>query len=184
MEGREPQVARVLRLLAGVDDVVHLAVLLRGASANVAAAEGVRLESTDVALAQIQGRLTADDPLGDGPADASGVGDPYRLRRPETIDTGRFPEHRKPVSGEREQAVELAGQADAPQAGKKLARCRHRRLEVSGCKRHFGRRDGCLRVAEDVSGIYQQGLVPVGPDADGRADLPEVRRCILVTQYR
>ena len=98
-KGVSRRLPRVLHLLARVDDVVHLAVLLGGASANVAAADGVRLESTDVALAQIQGRLTADDPLGDGPAGASGVGDPYRLRRPETLDTGRFPEHRKPVSG-------------------------------------------------------------------------------------
>ena len=112
------------------------------------------------------------------------MGDPYCLRRPEAPDLGRFAQHRKSVRGEREQAVELARQPGAPEARKKVVRSLHRRLEVGGRERHLRRGDRRFRVAEDVFRIHQQGLVPVGADADGVTDLPEVRRGILVPQDR
>ena len=99
-EGRQPQVAGVGHLLARVDDVVDLAVLLRGAGADVGAAEGVGVEASYVALVQVGIRLAVYDPLGNRLAHAAGVGDPDCLRRPKAGQLGRFAEYGEAVVGE------------------------------------------------------------------------------------
>ena len=48
---------------------------------------------------------------------------------------------------------------------------------------HLRWRDWRLFVVKNVFGFHQQGFVIVRADAVGLADLPEVHRLVLVTQY-
>ena len=100
VEGGEAQVARMVHLLARVDDVVHLAVLLGGARSDVGAAVGVGMEAQDVALAQVGCRLPIRYPLRDGPAHSPGVRYPDGLGGPESADVGGLSKHGEAVVGE------------------------------------------------------------------------------------
>ena len=100
-------------LLSGVDDVIHLTVLLGGASADVGAAVRVGVEAHYVTLMQVGSRFAIHDPLRNSLTDAAGVRYPYGLGGPESANVGRLAEYRESVVGEGEEAVELAGQSHA-----------------------------------------------------------------------
>ena len=85
-----------------MDDVVNLAILLRGASSDVRTTVSVRVKTVYVALTEVHGGFTVYDPLGDRFAHTTGVCDPNCLRRPESAQLGRFAEDRESVSGEGE----------------------------------------------------------------------------------
>ena len=86
----------------------------------------MRLEPRDVARPQVDRRLPLGDPLGDGPADPAGVGDPDRLGGPEPSHLRRLAQDRHRVRREQEHAVDLPAEPCAAQRRQQLARGYHR----------------------------------------------------------
>ena len=128
---------------------------------DVGTTQRMRMESPDVALAKVCGRLAVHDPLGDRLSDTSRVSDPDRLRRPESLDLGRLTQYGKTVGGEREYTVELASQPHALQAGKQLAGRGHRCFKVRRRERHLGGRNGSIFVVGNVVGVHQERFMSV-----------------------
>ena len=137
-----------------MDDVVHLAVLLRGPGADVGAAVRVRMKAPYVALAQVASRLAIRNPLSNRLANASSMCNPNGLRRPKTTHLGCFAKYGKSVGSEREEAVELARQPRALEARQHFPGRGHRLLKVRRRKRHLGRSNRRFRVVENVMGIH------------------------------
>src|SRR5204863_8818869 len=74
VERRRAQSARLLVLLAGVQDVVDLAVALRAAQAHVARARPVGVEALRIALVEVEQGVALGDELGQRAPAAGRVG--------------------------------------------------------------------------------------------------------------
>ena len=154
IERRQAEVARVGYLLARVDNVVHLAVLLRGPGADVGAAVRVRMKASYVALPQVASRLAVCNPLSNRLSNAASVRNPDGLCRPKTAHLRSFAKYGESVGSEREEAVELARQSHAFEARQHLSCRHHRLLKVRRRERHLGRSNRRFLVVENVVGVH------------------------------
>ncbi len=167
-----------------MDDVVDLAVLLRPALADVGIGGGVGVEAIDVALPQIEVRPAVGHQLRNGLRRTTGMGDPDRLGQPETAQPIRLPEQGKPIRGEREHAVDGAGDLDLPQRRDQLDRRLPGRDERLGVERVGGRHVVRRAVRTDVAGIDDHRLVTVTADGVVVPPLAEVEILVLMAQDR
>src|SRR6185369_400395 len=100
---------RRLELVARPAHRVVQAERLAGALGERLLVRRVRTEATDVDIGEVAGRLAADDPFGDQPARASGVGDARRVESgadEEVAQLGRLAEDEVAVGSEAFGAVE------------------------------------------------------------------------------
>ena len=167
-----------------MDDVVDLAVLLRPALADVGIGGGVGVEAIDVALPQIEVRPAVGHQLRDGLRRAAGMGDPDGLGQPEAAQPVRLPEQGESIRGEREHAIDGAGDLDLPQRRDQLDRRLPGRDERLGVERVGGRHVVRRTVRTDVAGIDHHRLVTVAADGVVVPPLPEVEILVLVAQDR
>src|SRR5215218_4890728 len=112
------------------------------------------------------------------------MGDPDRLGQPETAQPIRLPEQGKPIRGEREHAVDGAGDLDLPQRRDQLDRRLPGRDERLGVERVGGRRVIRRAVRTDVVGIDDHRLVTITADGVVVPPLAEVEILILMAQDR
>jgi hypothetical protein len=174
VERRRAQPARLLVLLARVQDVVDLAIALGAAQADVRGARAVGVEALRVALVEVEQRVAVGHQLGEGAAAAGRVRDPDRLREPEVARGRALAEQRKAVGRERHQAVEGARQLDVAQRGQQAPGLGARAREVLRGERQLR---GAL-------GVGEARLVTVVADRVVVGDLAEVHRVVLVAQDR
>ena len=138
---REPLLAVGLVLLRGVDDAVGLDERLGGAQSGVLAPHLVRVEARDVAVVDVDLRVTLRHPLGDRAADARTLLDPDRGCGPQPLDQA-LAEDRAAVAGQRQQAVDRVADlraVGAEQLGHQLQRLLELGVEVVLRERHLGR---------------------------------------------
>ncbi len=177
VERAETQVTGILRLLQGVDDVVHLAVIRGTAGLHVGACRLMGMKAVDVCLAKVRARLPLRHPLGDRPTHSAGVGDPHADRAPEALEVRCLPHDRIAVHRESEHAVEGVHQLGVLERRHQLAPSLPRDFVVLRCKRQHG---GLPQIA----GIDHERLVPVAADPVPVAELTEIHREVLMAQHR
>ena len=92
------------------------------------------MEPIPVDLAQVDAGVPLGQPLGQGPADPPGVGDPHGLSHPEPPRLRHLTEDGIPVWRERKEAIELRGEVGRREAGKSADGIGPALPEVLRCK--------------------------------------------------
>ena len=129
--------------------------------------------------------MAVDQPLGHGPADAGGVGDPDRLGDPEALDVRGLAQQRQAVGGEGEQAVDALLDLGLARGGQQGPASRSRRRAKSSSVNC--RTDGIavgLVDGQDVVGVDRHRAVAVVADAEPVEALAVVEVGVLVAQDR
>jgi len=85
-----------------------------------------------VNVAQIHWRDSLDHVLGNGPADATTVGEPHGFRKPESFQVGRLSQQRIPIRRECKDSVDAVGEFNFLERRKKLDGVSQRVLEMLG----------------------------------------------------
>ncbi len=115
---------------------------------------------------EVEGGPPVGHPLGEGLGDAGGVGDPDGLGEPEATQVPGFAEHRHPVGGEGEDAVEALGHPGGTECGDQSDAVLPARGEVLLGEGQGGRHDRRFVEGGDGEGVDGHRAVGVGADAE------------------
>ena len=113
----------------------------------------VGVETSHVALVQIEGRDAFYQPLGHRFADAACMGYPDRLGRPETLDLRPLAQDGKAVVCERKDAVDLVSKPDVFESRYQFTGCHVPFLEVRPREWHDGWLIQGLVVRQQIVGL-------------------------------